>query len=111
MGSECCRSTESSHVTLLTLFFSTPGPSLFDSSFGLLENFPSSLGLDVSELGLVITGVGGGVRREETVAEVGEDVMAKVTAGVRREELEAVVATGWLPVIEEEELEAVAIEL
>lgn len=104
MDSDCCRSTESSHVTLLTFFFS----SFFGSFSELLEYFPSFLGLEVSEVELVITGVAGGVRRVETVAEVGE-VTAEVTAGLRREELEAVVATGWLPVAEEEELEAVAL--
>ena len=98
IGSGSFRSTESSHVTRLTLFPSTRGRSFFGSLSGLLKNSLPSLGLDVSEkLGLVLKGVAGGVRREETV--MGDDVMAGVAIGVRRDGLGAALAAGWLPVV------------
>lgn len=49
MGSECCISTESSHVTRLTLLPFTQGSSFFDVFSGLFENVFPSLGLEVSE--------------------------------------------------------------
>ena len=48
------------------------------------------LGLDVSELGLVMTGVAGGVSREEAVIEVG-DVLAGVAGTQRRDRLGAAI--------------------
>lgn len=48
-GSECCRSTESSHVTRLTLFPSAWVRSFFGSLSRLLESVLPSLGLEVSE--------------------------------------------------------------
>lgn len=47
-------------------------------------------------MGLVMIGVAGGVRREEVVIVVGEDIMAEVIGGVRRDGLGAVGSSGWL---------------
>lgn len=107
VGSGSFRSTESSHVTRLTLFPSTRGRSFFVSLSGLLKNSLPSLGLDVSEkLGLVLKGVAGGVRREETVM-MGDDVIAGVAIGVRRDGLGAALAAGWPPVVKGKLVEAV----
>lgn len=63
------------------------------------------------QLGLVIIGVAGGVRRDETVIVVGEDARTGVTGGVSRDGLGAVVTAGWLPVVDKEMVGAVDTEL
>ena len=86
MGSEHCTSNESSHFTRLGFIPSSPDSNFFGSLSALLENMLSPMGLDVFEFGLVMSGVAGGVRREDAVTEVG-DVRAGVTEGLSRDEL------------------------
>lgn len=57
------------------------------------------------QLGLVMIGVAGGVKREEMV--VGEDAKTGVTGGVRKDGLGITVAVGWLAVVNEEMGDAV----
>lgn len=100
IGSEgLCISTESSHVTRLTFF---PSDLDFESPSGLSKNIVRSLGLDdFKQLGLLLTGVAGGVGKEEGVVVVGEVEKTGVAGGVRRERLGTVVIVGRLPVEEE----------